>query len=196
MISGSGWSCPKYRCRGFSLSELLVALAVAGVLMGIAIPEFADLVASQRASARINAMAGAVHTARQLAVFHHRAMTLCSGQGPNCGGRDNWHQGMLIFADANNNQRVDPGEFVGARFPQLDSGEKISWRSFRNRAYLRFTASGVTDWQPGNFQYCPADQNPRFARQLILNAQGRARHAGDADGDGIREDAQGRPLRC
>ncbi|MDE0364434.1 MAG: GspH/FimT family pseudopilin [Gammaproteobacteria bacterium] len=184
------------RARGFNLTELMVALAVAGVLMGIAIPELAALAAGQRSSARINSVAAAIHTTRHLAVSHNRSMTLCSGQGPVCGGGDDWHEGMLVFADSDGNRRVDDGEYVGARLPGLNAGETIVWRSFGNRSFLRFRSSGISDWQAGNFQYCPADRDPRFARQLILNAQGRTRHATDSDGDGIREDARGRPLTC
>ena len=189
MLAGRGYS-------GFSLTELMVTLAAAGLLMGIAIPEFTAMVAGQRASARINAVAGAIQTARHLAITHNTVVTLCPGQGPVCAGRNHWHEGMLIFADADSDRRVDDGEFVGARLPKLNAGETIVWRSFGNRSYLRFRGTGLTDWQPGNFQYCPADKDPRFSRQLILNAQGRVRHAVDRDGDGIREDAKGRPLRC
>ena len=181
---------------GFSLTELMVTLAAAGVLMGMAIPEFTALAAAQRASARINAVGAAIHTARHLAVVHNQAVTLCPGQGPACGAADHWHEGMLIFADTDGDLHVDDGEFVGARLPKLDAGETIVWRSFGNRSHLRFRGTGLTDWQPGNFQYCPADGDPRFARQLIVNAQGRVRQATDMDGDGIREDAQGRPLEC
>ncbi len=189
MPAGRGYS-------GFSLTELLVTLAAAGLLMGIAIPEFAELAAGQRASARINAVAGAIQTARHLAITHNTEVTLCPGQGPVCGRRNQWHHGMLIFADRDRDRRIDEGEFVGARLPKMDAGETIVWRSFGNRSYLRFRGTGLTDWQPGHFQYCPADRNPRYARQLILNAQGRMRHAVDGDGDGIREDARGRPLQC
>ena len=189
MLAGRGYS-------GFSLTELMVTLAAAGLLMGIAIPEFTTMVAGQRASARINAVAGAIQTARHLAITHNTVVTLCPGQGPVCAGRNHWHEGMLIFADADSDRRVDDGEFVGARLPKLNAGETIVWRSFGNRSYLRFRGTGLTDWQPGNFQYCPADKDPRFSRQLILNAQGRVRHAVDGDRDGIREDAKGRPLQC
>ena len=174
----------------------MLTLAVAGVLMSIAVPEFAALAAAQRASARINAVASAIQTARHLAISHNRPMTLCAGQGPVCGDRDDWHRGMLVFADSDGDRRLDDGEHVGARLPPMDAGETIVWRSFGSRSFLRFRPDGISDWQAGNFQYCPADRDPRFARQLILNAQGRARHASDSDGDGIREDAEGRPLTC
>ena len=56
--------------------------------------------------------------------------------------------------------------------------------------------SGLTDWQNGNFLYCPQGGDPRFARQIVINAQARVRHARDSDGDGIVEDARGRPVTC
>ena len=182
--------------RGHSLTELMVALAAAGLLLGIAVPEFRDLIAAQRATARINAVAGAIQTARHLAIAHNAVTVMCPGQGPACAGRDQWHLGTLIFADRDGDRRVDEGEFAAARLPKMDAGESLVWRSFRNRTFLRFRGAGLTDWQNGHFQYCPANGDPRLARQLILNAQGRVRQARDRDGDGIREDARGRPLRC
>lgn len=182
--------------RGYSLVELMVALAVAGLLLGIAVPEFRDLIAAQQATARINAVAGAIQTARHLAIAQNAVAVMCPGQGPACAGRDQWHLGTLIFADRDGDRRVDEGELVAARLPKLDDGERLVWRSFRNRTFLQFRGTGLTDWQNGNFQYCPANGDPRLARQLILNAQGRVRQALDQDGDGIREDARGRPLTC
>ena len=64
-------SAPHSGCRGASLLELLVTLAVAGVLMGTALPAFVELGADHRAAARINAMLGAVRATRHLAIAHN-----------------------------------------------------------------------------------------------------------------------------
>ena len=179
-----------------SLLELLVTLAVAGVLMTAALPAFVELGADHRAAARANAILGAVQATRHLAITHNAPATLCPGQGPSCLGGNRWHEGAVVFLDLDRDHQIDAGEFVSLRLPPLDPGERIRWRSFRNRSYLVIHGSGLTDWQSGNFQYCPANGDARFARQIILNAQGRARRAIDSDGDGIREDAAGEPLRC
>ena len=184
------------RCAGVSLLELLVVLAVAAVLAATALPSFVDMAAQHRAAARVNALLGAVQAARRLAISRNASVTLCPGQGPRCLGRNQWHQGAVVFVDRDRDRRIDDGEFVALRLPRMEAGERILWRAFRNRSYLLFRGSGLTDWQNGNFQYCPADGDARFARQIILNAQGRARHAVDADGDGVREDARGHPLAC
>ena len=80
--------------------------------------------------------------------------------------------------------------------PRLGEGERFYWRSFRNRSYLMIRPSGLTDWQNGNFLYCPESGDPRLARQIVINAQARVRHARDSDGDGIVEDARGRAVVC
>ena len=72
----------------------------------------------------------------------------------------------------------------------------IRWRAFRNRQYLQMTSAGYTNYQNGNFTYCPPNGDVYQARQLIINMQGRVRKPADIDNDGIIEDARGRDIRC
>lgn len=166
------------------------------MLLRLALPGAHDLVQSQRAAAASNAIVGAVHLARAAAITYRSAVILCPRDGRNCGGRAQWRNGGLIFLDGNRNAQLDAGEAVLGAMAAVEPGAALVWRSFRNRSYLRFEPSGYTAWQNGHFQYCPASGDVRHARQIILNAQGRTRSARDGDGDGIREDADGKPLRC
>jgi type IV fimbrial biogenesis protein FimT len=157
-----------------------------------------DLVRDYRATAALNGIIGQVQYTRSTAITARRTVTLCPGRPPQCGKRDSWHLGSFVFIDRNKNGRKDSGDQILKAFGPVvekDHG-RFTWRSFRNRKSLSINGTGLTNWQNGSFRYCPANGDPRFARQAILNAQARVRHARDRDGDGIREDAQGRPIKC
>ncbi len=176
---------------------MLIALALVGVMSGLALPAFQGLVQQNRAAAALNQLLGALQSARHAAITLRTAVTLCpSAVETECGARDTWHQGTLMFADRNANGRRDASEQVLRWLPGFSDRSRIYWRSFRNRSYLQIKPNGMTDWQNGNLLYCPRDGDPRYAREVIINAQGRPRNAPDTDHDGIAEGADGLPLRC
>jgi type IV fimbrial biogenesis protein FimT len=182
--------------RGYSLVELLVALAVATVLLGFAIPGFSEFLERQRTIAAVNQIVGAVNFARHAAITHRATTVLCPAERATCAKRNEWHLGAMIFKDGNANGVRESNELVLNQFPALRPGERVFWRSFRNKSYLQFRSTGLTSWQNGSFQYCPAGSDPRFSKVIIINAQGRATKSRDANSDGVDEDASGRPLRC
>ena len=185
------------RCKqsGLTLGELLTALAVAAVLAGVAVPGMSALLARTQADAAIEQLARAIQFTRYQAITHRATATLCPARDAVCGPRDTWHEGAMIFLDANSNGVRDDGEDILRRLPTLQ-GHRVRWRSFRNRTFLSMRPDGTTDWQSGNMLVCPTDGEARNARQLIINAQGRVRLSRDRDGDGVVEDAHGRPVAC
>ncbi|MCR9279608.1 MAG: GspH/FimT family pseudopilin [Pseudomonadaceae bacterium] len=182
--------------QGISLIEQLVVVTIAGVIASLAIPSFTDWQRRERSVAVLNQMVGAVGYARNSAASLRVIVTMCPGSNGECGSRNSWHRGTVIFADHNRNGRRESSEPLLTELPALRSDERITWRSFRNRSVLQMTPTGLTNWQNGSFQYCPGDGSAEGARMVILNTAGRARSARDNDEDGVVEDAQGRPLRC
>ena len=65
------WSC------GFTLLELLVTVAVAAVVVGVAVPQFSRFVAESRVSAATTELRMALHFARSAAVTGRLPVTLC-----------------------------------------------------------------------------------------------------------------------
>ncbi|MCE2424511.1 MAG: GspH/FimT family protein [Pseudomonadales bacterium] len=182
--------------RGLTLGELLAALAVVAVLAAVAAPGMAGLVANRQSDAASEQMLRAVRYTRSLAVTRRVTATLCPGAGERCGPRDSWHEGAFVFLDRDADGRRALDEPVARRMPPLPRGYRATWRSFRNRVSLSMRPTGLTDWQAGNLLICPPDGDPKGARQLIINAQGRVRQARDSDGDGIVENADGNPVSC
>jgi type IV fimbrial biogenesis protein FimT len=183
--------------RGITTSELMVTLAIAGILAGTALPAMTRFHQQQQSTVVLNQLIGAVQFTRHAAITHRAPVTLCpSADAAYCAARDHWHEGAIAFVDENANGRRDPGERLLRVFGPLPSGTRVYWRSFRNRSYLQMMPTGMTNWQNGSFLYCPADGDARHARSLIVNAQGRVRTARDLTGDGIANDAAGQPLAC
>lgn len=180
---------------GLTLSELLTTLVVAALLAGAAVPTMSALTTRTKADAALEQMSGAIRFTRYQAIIRRTNATLCPGRETACGRRDSWHEGAMVFADPNANGVRDAGEEVLQRLPPLQ-GLRVRWRSFRNRKSLSMRPDGTTDWQPGNMVVCPVDGEAEHARQLIVNAQGRVRFSRDEDGDGVVEDARGRPVSC
>ena len=179
---------------GFTLTELLVILAILSLVWTASIPGMTHLMARNLAMTNTRSLLGAIHFTRYQAVARQRIVTLCPMQGEGqCGG--NWHEGLVSFVDLNANGRMDAEDRLLADFAPIQRG-RLAWRSFRRRPWLQMTPLGTTNFQNGNFVYCNENQDPRYARQLVINLQGRARESRDTNGDGIVEDRQGQQLVC
>lgn len=177
----------KPRPVGASLTEMLTALAVAAVLAGVAAPGLSTLVGRGQADAAMAQMVGAIRFTRHLAITRGTTATLCPGTGSRCGRRDSWHEGALVFLDANADGRLDAGDAVARRLPPLPRGYTLRWRSFRNRTSLSMRPNGLTNWQNGSMTLCPPDGDATKARRLVINAQGRVR---------LAHDGEDRPIAC
>ncbi len=188
---------PSTNC-GISLVELMVGLTIVAVLMALSSAGLPKLVKKQQVQAAAEQFFSVLQYARHTAIVQGRNVILCPlnrTQADRCGARNTWHHGALLFADDNNNLKIDGEERI-LRTLAHNKTLKIYWRAFRYRAYLKFRPSGMTDWQNGHFLFCPNSGEAHLARQIVLNYAGRAYLSDDADQDGVHEDAHGKPLAC
>jgi type IV fimbrial biogenesis protein FimT len=68
---------PTISARGFTLLELMFTVALAAVMLGIAVPAFRSMTASNRMVTQANDLVGAVNYARSAAITRNSNMTLC-----------------------------------------------------------------------------------------------------------------------
>ena len=86
------------RSLGVTIPEMLVALAIVGVMTGFALPAFQAFVQQNRSAAALNQITGAVQFARAAAITMRNTVSLCPAEDAlTCGTRDTWHNGAIIF---------------------------------------------------------------------------------------------------
>lgn len=183
------------RYPGLTIIELAVVLCIVSILLVLTFRNLTAWVAITQLDKDRDNFAALIYTARAAAVHLNQHVILCPGSKSGCANRDTWHDGAIVFADQNRNRIFDEGEHLVSAINSFKS--RVTWRSFRNRSYLRFLPRGVTDWQNGHFKFCSTHESATpEARQLVLNAAGRLYFSHDEDGDGVHEDVQGRDLVC
>jgi type IV fimbrial biogenesis protein FimT len=180
---------------GLSLIEILVVLGIVAVLSLGGLPEVSSWRERREIDAVMHGLMGAIDMARSHAVAENVVVTFCrSNDGLNCQGK--WSEGSIVFTDLNADRAVNGADRLLFRLEPMRPAGTLEFRSFQNRQFLQMNARGFTNYQNGNFTFCPAGKDPRLARQIIISMTGRTRFARDKDGDGVAEDSQGKPLYC
>ena len=87
------------RMAGVTLLELLIVIAIVGILMAVGVPSFKYITTSYRISGEINGLLGDVQFARAEAVKEGQNVTVCvSSDGLTCAGTT-WQSGWIVFPD-------------------------------------------------------------------------------------------------
>ena len=164
--------------KGFTLIEMIVALTITALVALMATPSLRDYLRDCRRAATVNAIAHAVHAARQLAGTVGRPVELCATEdGRECRPGTDWTADLLLRADEDPLSQTRTFALSAAQARQ-------TVRS--NREAIRFsplTASAT----PASVTVCD-DRGPAAAAAVIVSRTGRPRVA--------QRDASGRPLVC
>jgi len=96
--------------HGFTLIELMTAVAILAILLGIAAPSFRDALLNARMTARANDLMADLNLARSEAVKRNVTAYVCtSNDNTNCTASA-WRDGWIVFADTNMNGVKDANE--------------------------------------------------------------------------------------
>jgi type IV fimbrial biogenesis protein FimT len=91
----------RFSASGFTLLELLTAIAIVAILLGIGVPSFSEAMRRNRIASVTNDLSAAFALARSEAVKRGMPVTVC---GSNidlsaCGDSMDWSGGLLVFHD-------------------------------------------------------------------------------------------------
>ena len=84
--------------RGFTIIELMVTLAVAGMLTAMAVPAFNNFVLNDRDIGQINSLVASFNYARSEAIkLNSGGVQVCTSvDGLSCNGGSNWNGGWIV----------------------------------------------------------------------------------------------------
>ncbi len=168
---------PHYNQRGFTLTELLTALAVAAIGLSLAAPGFQELTSSSRRTTSINSLVSTLHRARSEAVTRNQQVTVCpSDNGTSCVDGAAWNDGWIAFPDPDQDRQVSGDEQVlvagpGVQRLNIDSEEFGDFIVFRPSG--RIMVNNVAE-NSGQFTFCD-DGGAGKARVAIIEASGHPR---------------------
>lgn len=164
------------RARGLTLIELLIVLAVAMVLLGVAAPSFQQTLQRLRLQAAVNDLHAAIDLTRSQAIARGSKVTMAPVEPAGT----NWQSGWIIFIDANGNRRPDAGELQLYRHDPLPKDIAVNARftSGNAPAYVAYNAAGrscsATSSLSARWGTLSLSQGEQ-ARNLKINMLGRVR---------------------
>lgn len=156
--------------RGFTLVELLVTMAIAGILLAIGVPSMTQFLSDRAAAANAEEFAEAVRFARSEAMKRGRSVYICASSNPEaadaaCSDEANgWTSGWLV-ADVDSDKvfRVQNALRV------MDSVDTESSK-------ITFAATGIVREGDGDYVFTPSGKaDSTNVRTVNVNRQGRVK---------------------
>ena len=176
------------RAAGFTLLEMLAALAIVALLVLVAAPSWSSWQQRRQLQAEAEAMLGSLAFARAQALMHQQRVALCpSSQGEACdaGGavpaalEGAWQRGWIVFVDGNRNGLREADEPLLQQRPASPRGVHITSRNTLGQSMAYGTDGGSEgvrgQFLAGTLDVCAASQAEAW--QVVLSSLGRARLA-------------------
>ncbi|UNK50592.1 GspH/FimT family pseudopilin [Lysobacter sp. S4-A87] len=158
--------------RGLTLLELMVALAVLGMVLGMGVPAFRRASSAARADGVFHDLTASLAMARAIAVSRGVPVVTCpSRDGISCRQDGAWDLGWIAF-QARSRQQRDAASLELVRMHDASSARKLVIQSTRPR--VRFQPSGRSEGSNVSLCIYGGADGPLIGR-IAVNRSGRIR---------------------
>ena len=167
------------RHEGFTVIEMMVALTVAVILMGTAIPAFSRMSAQNHLASTANDFVSAFASARQAAIQLSKPVTVCAGDSSGCFSTVEWSRGWVMFVDDDRDGALDTNERVLYSGITRRNDVHVAGNHPMQKSVI-FTPQGFAvqpggAFSAGTLRVCVTARIDDNARNLVLSKGGRLR---------------------
>jgi type IV fimbrial biogenesis protein FimT len=161
-----------HRTRGFTLIDAVIALAVAGILFGTAIPAWRGAIDGVHASSTKAALLDTLTRSISHAALAGSEVVLCPGDSAGCRNTPDWSRGWIAYADIDGNRQRSANETLLQAEPALAGS--VHLRTTAGRTRLVFQPNGGNAGSNVTFTLCDG-RGASKATTLVLANDGRLR---------------------
>lgn len=164
-----------FSIRGFTLIELMVAIAVSAILLMVAVPNLRTIIQNGRINTQTNDLIGDISLARSEAIKRRLVTGICkSTNGTSCTG-GSWSNGRIIFVDRNRDNAWDVNDLVlRFRGPLSTATDTLNANPSLNDPILfGINGSPININAGGFFVFCD-DRGATRGKRINLNVVGQA----------------------
>lgn len=191
------------QCEGVTLIELIITLAIIGIITFIGVPSFNNTIRSNRLATSANELVSSLELARNEAIERNRRVVVRTTDANGF-----WENGWQVFVDADsdniltidaNSCNATDKDCLLQVHEALPNNYTLRFKGgFGITNYVRYSPDGSIS-SNGTFSLCENNDGNNIpeantAKTIILNTIGRPRTGTDSDENGVPEDSNGKNI--
>lgn len=181
--------------KGFTITELLIGIAIVGILTAVAAPSLSQLMVQSRVDNEISEIHRLILLARNSAINSGRSVTICPLSGTSCG--TNWQNELSVFINNDNtlvNNKIydSTNEELIKIKSKITDGDTLQF----NQTVIIFAPTGrLSTGGNSKFSYCPKS-DADLSRGIEISLSGRVYASSDTNNDNKDENRDGTAVSC